>query len=54
MIQEHRNLYSESISIVVPVYNSEESLPILITRLISVLRKLTPQFEIILVNVYVL
>lgn len=50
MIQEHRNLYSESISIVVPVYNSEESLPTLVTRLISVLRKLTPQFEIILVN----
>lgn len=39
-----------SLSIVVPVYNEERSLPLLIEQLTSVLRKLPNPFEIILVN----
>jgi glycosyltransferase involved in cell wall biosynthesis len=37
-------------SVVVPVYNSEKSLPILIERLESALTKLFEHFEVILVN----
>lgn len=40
----------ESLSIVVPVYNSEESLPVLLDRLADVLPTLAGQFEVILVN----
>ena len=39
-----------AISIVVPVYNSEESLPILIHRLDAVRESLNSRFEVILVN----
>lgn len=39
-----------SISIVIPVYNSASSLPILIARLGKVMPSITPKFEIILVN----
>jgi glycosyltransferase involved in cell wall biosynthesis len=39
-----------SISVVVPVYNSEQSLPLLVQRLQPVLAGLTPTWEIILVN----
>jgi undecaprenyl-phosphate 4-deoxy-4-formamido-L-arabinose transferase len=39
-----------SISVVVPVYNSEASLPLLIQRLEPVLRSCTSRFEIILVD----
>ncbi|NQT94807.1 MAG: glycosyltransferase [Lentisphaerae bacterium] len=39
-----------SISVVVPVYNSEGSLPELVARLASVLSSLTQRFEVILVN----
>jgi glycosyltransferase involved in cell wall biosynthesis len=39
-----------SISVVIPVYNSEESLPLLIERLEKVLSKLSESFELILVN----
>jgi glycosyltransferase involved in cell wall biosynthesis len=38
------------ISVVVPVYNSEESLPLLVERLVPVLRSLERNFEIILVD----
>lgn len=41
---------SPSISIVVPVYNSEQSLPLLVERLYPILTSLTNQFELILVN----
>jgi undecaprenyl-phosphate 4-deoxy-4-formamido-L-arabinose transferase len=40
----------ESLSIVVPVYNSEESLPILLDRLASILPDLSIRYEVILVN----
>jgi glycosyltransferase involved in cell wall biosynthesis len=40
----------ESLSIVVPVYNSEESLPILLDRLAELLPTLATKFEVILVN----
>ena len=39
-----------SISVVIPVYNSELILPALISRLIPVLEKITDSFEILLVN----
>lgn len=39
-----------SLSVVVPVYNSQETLPTLIQRLTSVLQKLTASYELILVN----
>jgi undecaprenyl-phosphate 4-deoxy-4-formamido-L-arabinose transferase len=35
---------------VVPVYNSQKSLPLLLTELESVLPQLTPEYEYILVN----
>lgn len=38
------------ISVVVPVYNSEESLPLLVARLEPVLRSCAERFEILLVN----
>src|ERR1043166_9056735 len=41
---------ANSISVVVPVYNSESSLPALVARLEKVLPGLAPQFELILVN----
>ncbi len=40
----------ESLSIVVPVYNSEESLPILLDSLAELLPTLAGKFEVILVN----
>ena len=39
-----------SISVVVPVYNSEPSLPALIGRLAPVLASLAGQYEVVLVN----
>jgi undecaprenyl-phosphate 4-deoxy-4-formamido-L-arabinose transferase len=39
-----------TLSVVVPVYNSEQSLPLLIERLEPVLREHTSAFEVILVN----
>jgi undecaprenyl-phosphate 4-deoxy-4-formamido-L-arabinose transferase len=39
-----------TISIVVPVYNSEQSLPLLIERLEPVLRSIASAFEVVLVN----
>ena len=39
-----------SISVVIPVYNSELILPTLIGRLIPALEKITDSFEILLVN----
>lgn len=39
-----------SCSIVIPVYNSQESLPILIEQLVIILPTITSTFEIILVN----
>lgn len=41
---------SKSISVVIPVYNSEQSLPLLIDRLNSVLTASCRHFEVILVN----
>ncbi len=39
-----------TISVVVPVYNSQEMLPELVARLVKVLREVSRDFEIILVN----
>lgn len=39
-----------SISVVVPVYNSEQTLPTLIARLVPVLTACSTEFEIVLVN----
>jgi glycosyltransferase involved in cell wall biosynthesis len=41
---------TESLSIVIPVYNSESSLPLLVERLASLLPGLAKRFEVILVN----
>lgn len=41
---------AESLSIVIPVYNSEQALPILCERLSTVLPDVAHQFEVILVN----
>jgi len=41
---------SQALSIVVPVYNSESSLPMLVARLDSVLRQCSLTYELILVN----
>ncbi len=41
---------TDSISVVVPVYNSEGSLPELIARLASLLPRLSARYEVILVN----
>jgi undecaprenyl-phosphate 4-deoxy-4-formamido-L-arabinose transferase len=38
------------LSVIVPVYNSEASLPLLVERLEPVLRQLTEKFELILIN----
>lgn len=43
-------MLAESISVVVPVYRSEKSLPLLLSRLDGALQKLTPHYEAILVN----
>lgn len=40
----------KSLSVVIPVYNSQESLPLLIKDLSAVLKELSPDYEIILVN----
>jgi glycosyltransferase involved in cell wall biosynthesis len=47
---ETRKLQSPSISVVIPVYQSETILPELVGRLEPVLRRLAPEFELILVN----
>ncbi|MEA4907526.1 MAG: glycosyltransferase family 2 protein [Chloroflexi bacterium] len=39
-----------SCSIVIPVYNSEQSLPLLVERLAAVLPGICPQYEVLLVN----
>ncbi|HRY49379.1 MAG TPA: glycosyltransferase, partial [Candidatus Paceibacterota bacterium] len=39
-----------SLSIVIPVYNSEDSLPLLLERLQTVLPQLTDRYEAVLVN----
>jgi glycosyltransferase involved in cell wall biosynthesis len=43
-------MLTESLSVVVPVYNSEDSLPVLIRRLSVLLPTVAHQFEVILVN----
>jgi glycosyltransferase involved in cell wall biosynthesis len=43
-------MLTESLSVVVPVYNSEGSLPVLVQRLSALLPTLANQFELILVN----
>ena len=43
-------MLTESLSIVIPVYNSERSLPVLLERLTSLLPSMAERFEIILVN----
>jgi undecaprenyl-phosphate 4-deoxy-4-formamido-L-arabinose transferase len=43
-------MLTESVSIVVPVYNSEGSLPVLVQRLGALLPTVAQQFELILVN----
>ena len=39
-----------SISIVVPIYNEEESLPFLVNQLLDVLKPMEETFELVLVN----
>lgn len=48
--QAQTSKLNDSLSIVVPVYNSRESLPLLLSRLESVLPGLARQFEVIFVN----
>ena len=39
-----------SLSIVVPIYNEEESLPFLVNQLLDVLKPMEETFELVLVN----
>ena len=39
-----------SLSIVVPIYNEEESLPFLVNQLLDILRPMKETFELVLVN----
>lgn len=41
---------SYSLSVVIPVYRSEQTIPLLIRRLVNVLKSITDSYEIILVN----
>lgn len=50
LIEEDSQLLPEGISVVVPVYNSQEMLPTLVERLSGVLPQESDNFEIILVN----
>lgn len=43
-------MWKPEISVIVPVYNEEENLPILVPQIISVLKPLERKFEIILVD----
>lgn len=43
-------MLARSISVVIPVYNSEQSLPLLLARLDTVLRSLAEDYEAVLVN----
>lgn len=45
-----RGQASRSVSVVVPVYNSEGSLPELVTRLVRVMQHTSSAFEVVLVN----
>jgi glycosyltransferase involved in cell wall biosynthesis len=47
---EHSSNRLPSISVIVPVFNSEATLSLLVDRLASVLRKVACEFEILLVN----
>lgn len=49
-LQESKMCGSKRISVVVPVYNSEASLPELIARLKPVLEKIATDYELIMVN----
>jgi undecaprenyl-phosphate 4-deoxy-4-formamido-L-arabinose transferase len=44
------DMRARSVSVVIPVYNSEQSLPVLLARLDSVLGTLAEHYEVILVN----
>ena len=43
-------MHEHSLSVVIPVYNSEQVLPLLLTRLQAVLQEIADRFEVILVN----
>jgi glycosyltransferase involved in cell wall biosynthesis len=45
-----RDVSKPSVSVVVPVYNSQSSLPLLIARLLPVLERSASDFEVILIN----
>src|SRR3954447_10310625 len=40
----------KTLSVVIPVYNSEQSLPLLVTRLADVLPTLVDRFEVVFIN----
>lgn len=44
------NLSALGLSVVIPVYRSESILPELVRRLESILGKITPDYELVLVN----
>jgi len=47
---EEKNISAEKISVVVPVFNEEENLPLLIPQLTTVLDNLPQSYELILVD----
>lgn len=49
-LAQTRTSWGSGISVVIPVYNSQGSLPPLIERLLPVLASLTPSHEVILIN----
>lgn len=49
-MDEQKTIALPSISVVVPVYNSEQTLPALIERIVPVLKRCAKEFEILLVN----
>ena len=46
----HPDSFPEGISVIVPVYNSQETLPVLLERLLPMLEEIAPSHEVILVN----
>lgn len=50
ILASNDTMLAESLSVVVPVYNSEQSLPILVQRLSALLPTVARRFEVILVN----
>jgi glycosyltransferase involved in cell wall biosynthesis len=50
LVAKEMNKILDSLSVVVPVFNSEQSLPLLCNHLLPVLKRVARQYELVLVN----